>query len=262
MLIDTHCHIHDREKFPEPGVAVEEASRAGVERIVVVGVNPEDWENAIELAERFEQVFAIVGWHPNYTADYAPGSLNELVRIMAHPKVLALGEIGLDYHWSYSPRETQLRALRDQLELAADLGRPVVFHARDATTDLLDLLESGPAVQTLLHCFMGSEEDALRAAEMGSYFGIDGPITYKRSDELRRIAALLPPERLVLETDSPYLSPEPYRGKTNQPANLTWINLTLSQVLGMPSEACAEMTSANAVRFFGSRLAEPLSART
>lgn len=250
MLVDTHCHINDPEAFPDIVATLEEAREAGVERIIVVGVEPESCRRAIELAETFGGVFAIVGWHPNYTANYRPEALGELKDWLAHPKVLALGEIGLDFHWTYASLEQQQRALYDQLDLATELGLPVVFHCREAYDRLLTILESRPLRPYLFHCFAGDDADADRAKALDCYFGIDGPITYKKSSALREIVRTLPQNRIVVETDSPYLTPEPFRGKPNRPALVKVVSDALASVLGMTPEACAAMTTANAERFF------------
>ncbi|HEY0867736.1 MAG TPA: TatD family hydrolase [Fimbriimonas sp.] len=254
MLIDTHCHLHDVESFPDPGEEIRKAREAGVERIVVVGVQPSDWTAAVALADRHEEVYAVVGWHPNYTAAYERGSLEGLAEFLRHPKVLALGEIGLDYHWDYAPPSIQRQALDDQLELARDLSVPVVFHAREAYSDLLDALEAFGPHPFLLHCFAGEEEDARRGAALGCYFGIDGPLTYKKADDLRRIVGTLPRDRVVLETDSPYMAPVPFRGKKNTPAYVACVNQALARLWSVPAETSAQVTTENAIRFFGERL--------
>jgi TatD DNase family protein len=250
MLIDTHCHLNDADAFPDVEAELAACHAAGVERVVVVGTGPEDWARAIDLADRFEEVFAIVGWHPNYTADYDPATLDTLERQLAHPKVLALGEIGLDYHWDYAPRETQHRALRDQLALGKRLGKGIVFHAREAYADLLDVLEEEGPYAYLFHCFAGNAEEAARGVALGAFFGVDGPITYKKADELRSVIASIPHDRLVVETDAPYMSPVPFRGKPNRPANVAYVNAGLAATLGIGEAACAELTTANARRFF------------
>lgn len=261
MLIDTHCHLNDAKAFPDPAATIEMARESGVDRLIVIGTHPEDWKRAIDLAERFQEVFAVVGWHPNYTAEYEPSSLTELENLLAHPRVLALGEIGLDYHWDYAPRDIQFRALRDQLDLAVRLNTPVVFHAREAYSDLLDVLEARPAHPYLFHCFAGNAEEAQRAVVLDAYFGVDGPVTYPKAEELRSVLRTVPVERLVVETDSPYMSPMPFRGKPNQPAYVMHVNEGLAKACGMAHEEMAELTTANAVRFFGDRLAGAPSGR-
>lgn len=250
MLIDTHCHLNDENAFPDPSAAVAEAAGAGVTRVIVVGVNAEDSKRAIELAERFEGVYAIVGWHPNYTSAYTSEGLKEIAEMIEHPKVVALGEIGLDFHWQYATLAEQERALYDQLELAESAQAPVVFHCREAYDRLLTVLEGRTRLPYLFHCFAGNASDAQRAMALDCYFGIDGPLTYKKSSELREISKTLPRDRIVVETDSPYLSPEPFRGKPNKPANVAIVNSALASILGIGADECAAMTTANAERFF------------
>jgi TatD DNase family protein len=254
-MIDTHCHLNDEKAFPDPELIVDAAAGVGVDRLIAVGLDPANWLSAIKLADSFDNLFAIVGWHPNYTNDYSASSLPLLREALSHPKVVAMGEIGLDWYRDYATREQQFEALHDQLDLAQELSVPVVFHAREAYSDLLDVLEARPPHPYLFHCWAGNSVEAGRAVDLGAYFGIDGPITYKKSDSLREVVRQLPHDRLVLETDSPYLSPEPVRGKPNHPGNIPFINLALAAVLGATEAHCAEMTTANAERFFG--LARP-----
>jgi TatD DNase family protein len=164
---------------------------------------------------------------------------------------VALGEIGLDYHWDYATPDQQRIALLDQLELARKLAKPVVFHCRDAYPDLLTILEEQPTHRYLFHCFAGNQEDARRALALGAMFGVDGPITYKKADALREVIAMIPRDRLVLETDSPYMAPTPHRGKPNRPAFVPFVNEGLAATLGISQEECASLTTANAKRFFG-----------
>ena len=254
-MIDTHCHLHHPGYFDDPDAEVALAREAGVGRIVVIGVDPEDWPVAVAFAERHEGVFAAVGWHPNATAAYDPSRLPELTKWLRHPKVVALGEIGLDYHHDYAPVSIQHMALRDQLAIAEQYGKPVIFHARDAVSDLLDVLERRPTRPYLLHCFTGSAMEARRAARLGAIFGCDGPITYKSADELRRTFGILPLERVVLETDAPYLSPVPHRGKPNRPAYVPLIAQALAEVHGVEVAEVIRITTETAERFFG--LGEP-----
>jgi len=251
MLIDTHCHLNDAAAFPDPASVLEEAKQAGVTRVIVVGVDAADSQMAVDLAERFDSVYAVAGWHPNHSESYSAEGLRLIEAMLEHPKVVALGEIGLDFHWAYATRENQERALFDQLYLAGKASKPVVFHCREAYPALLDILERVEILPYLFHCFAGDEEDAKRAYRLGCYFGIDGPITYKKSTQLREIVQWLPRDRIVIETDSPYLSPEPLRGKPNNPANVALVNEALASTLGISADECATMTTANAERFFG-----------
>lgn len=249
-LIDTHCHLNVSEYFPDPEPFIKAAASVGVRRMVLVTLDVKGGPRAVELAERHEGLFAIVGHHPNYAADYSSDELGELERMLKHPKVVALGEIGLDYHWDHASKEQQLAALKDQLDLAASLGKPVVFHCREAYRDLLELLESRAELPYLFHCFSGDADDAKRALILGGYFGVDGPITYKSKAPFREFLSTLPRDRIVLETDSPYLTPEPHRGKSNQPAYLTFVNEALAKVWNVAAEESARITTSNAERFF------------
>ena len=251
-MIDTHCHLNDAEHFPDPSAAIREAKAAGVDKLIIIGVDLEAGRRAIEIAEANEGVYAAVGFHPNYTADYKPQDLEELRRLLAHSKVVGFGEIGLDFYRDTAPREQQYRALNDQLELALEMDLPVVFHCRQAYEELLALLEARPKhSRYLFHCFAGTERDAARAQALGSYFGVDGPVTYKTAGELRDALRTIPLNRLVLETDSPYLPPVPYRGKQNCPAYLRFINDALASTMGVLPDECEKVTTATAERLFG-----------
>lgn len=250
-LVDTHCHLNDRQAFEDPAAAVEEALAAGVARMVAVGVDSQTSRECLELADRFEPVYAAVGWHPNHASDYSPAGLREVEAMLGHPKCVALGETGLDYYRDHAPREAQARAFRDQLALAAAAGKPVVLHCRDAYADLLDILSDSEARRLVFHCFSGTAEDAARAVALGGFLGVDGPVTYKSAGPLRLTLAGVPRDRLLLETDAPWMAPEPHRGKRNRPAWLTLINEGLAQALGASPGECAAMTTANALQAFG-----------
>lgn len=294
MLIDTHCHLNLTEHFPDPSAEIEFARSMGVERLIVVGIDLPTSQIAIDLAERFEEVYAVAGIHPNHTADYTPALIPPLREMLAHPKVVALGEIGLDYHWDYATREQQYEALKAQLDLAEEQQTPIVFHCREAYEDLLDILESrlGPRVEypakgeseirmpplaapepestnstspnpqpksqnlkpkipkLLLHCFAGTPQDAQRAIALDCYFGVDGPLTYKNAQGLRDLVQTLPRNRVVIETDAPYLTPVPHRGKPNRPAYVAHVNSMLATLWQVSQEEAAEITTANAKSFF------------
>ena len=263
MLIDTHCHLNFPDKFPDPAATIAEAKVAGVEKFVVVGCDPESSQMALNLADEFEEIYAVVGWHPTYTSKYTRESLDLIEEMAQHPKVVAIGEIGLDFHWDYSTPAEQMVALIDQLDLAKKLDKPIVFHAREAYPALLDVLEARERQPCLLHCFAGDHRDAERAVALGSYFGVDGPLTYKKADDLRSVIASLPRDRVVIETDSPYLPPVPYRGKPNTPAYIVHINETLASLWGVTPSEAADMTTENAERYFSlKRAGIPYSKQT
>lgn len=252
MLIDTHCHLNLREKFSDPALAVAAALEAGVDRLIVVGIDEATSRYAVELTDRFVGVYACVGWHPTSTSGFQPDWLKPIEDLAAHPKVVAIGEIGLDSHWPDSPPSDQERALIAQLELAASLGKSVVYHCREAYSALLDLLEKRrqPGAQ-VLHCFSGDADAAIRAIALDLYFGVDGPVTYKSASDLREVLKSVPRDRLVLETDSPFLPPAPFRGKPNSPALLPFIARGLGEVLGLSDNEVEALTTANAERLFG-----------
>ncbi len=254
-MIDTHCHLNDQRAFPDVDAEIEEAKRCGVDKMIVVGVQPDEWASTVALSKTHHELFCILGWHPNHTADFDLTRLGELEGLLAGPKVLALGEIGLDYHWDYSPKEVQMEALRAQLDLAERIGLPVVFHAREAYSDLLDILERRPRRPYLFHCFAGDPDEANRAMQLDAYFGVDGPISYKKSDQLREIVRSLPRDRIVVETDAPYMAPVPHRGKPNRPAYVRHVAEALAIALGIGPEECEAVTTENAIRFFGPALA-------
>ena len=248
-LFDTHCHLNDAKAFPDPAAAIEEARRAGVDRLAIVGVDEESSRRALEIAESHDGVYAIVGWHPTSAASYT--GTRGIEEMLKSPKAVAVGEVGLDFYWDKSTPDEQYRCLSDHLDLAAQVGKPVVFHCRDANDELLTFLEGRAAHAYLFHCFSGDQSHAERAVALGAVLGVDGPITYPKNDALRAIFARVPRDRIVVETDSPYMSPVPYRGKPNRPAWVVNVNQALAGVLGVTAEECAELTTANAERFFG-----------
>jgi TatD DNase family protein len=249
-LTDTHCHLNLTESFPDPEPYFDRAFAAGVSTLMLVALDPQSGQRALDLAESHESVFAIVGRHPHYAQDAQPADLQRLREMLIHPKAVALGEIGLDFHWDYASPEQQQSVLIPQLDLAVEMDKPVVFHCRKAYAELLGILEKRPPHPYLFHCFAGTAEDAARAQTLDCYFGFDGPLTYKKSHELREIVRTLRPERIVLETDSPYMTPEPLRGKPNEPANLPLINAALAETLAMSPKESAHLTTQNARLFF------------
>jgi TatD DNase family protein len=256
MLVDTHCHLNLAGHFPDPASELEFALAQGVDRVIVVGIDLETSRIAVELAERFPGVYATVGIHPNSAAELVEGWEDRISEMLAHPKVVAIGEIGLDYHWDLATKEQQYATLEIQLDISEKHDCPVVFHCREAYDELLSVLKKRRTGRWLLHCFSGTSADADRAMRLGCYFGVDGPITYKSAGELREIVAKLPLDRVVVETDSPYLTPVPFRGKPNRPGYVTYVNGMLAAVWRTDAETMAARTTENAERFF-ERLALP-----
>lgn len=249
-LIDTHCHLNDAKAFLDPAAVIAAAASAGVDRLIVIGVDEDSSRRAVELADRFPGVYAVVGWHPTSAAQYSSEMLRAIEEMLSHPKVVAVGEIGLDFYWDKSTPDEQYRCLNDHLDLADSVGKPVVFHCREANDELLSVLEQRPVRPYLFHCFSGDASHAARAMKLDAYFGFDGPITYPKNDALRAIASSVPRKKLVIETDSPYMAPVPHRGKPNQPAWVAFVNDALASAIGVTPLECAQLTTANAERFF------------
>lgn len=247
-MIDTHCHLNFGDAFPDPSAAIERAKENDVRAFIVVGCDEATSRRALELAEEHDEVHACVGWHPNYAAGFDDAQIAVVRELASHPKAVAIGEVGLDYHWDHATPQQQRRCTLLQLQLAADLGMTVVFHCREAWDDLLDWLEANAPrpPRMVFHCFSGDEEHARRALALGGFLGVDGPLTYPKNDLLRSIVANAPRERVLIETDSPYLTPHPYRGKPNEPALLPLVNRALAEVLGIPADECAHLTTDNA----------------
>ena len=221
-LVDTHCHLDWNAFDPDRQAVIDRAVQAGVRRMITIGVDVASSRRAIEIAEQHEGVYAAVGVHPNDCAGFAAALLQEIRWLAQHPKVVAIGEIGLDYYWHKVDHETQARAFRAQLELAAEINKPVIIHSRDAAADVVAILEDftrhAARVNGTLHSYFDDLEIARRVFALGFYIGVTGPITFKKSDREREIIRQVPLDRLLLETDAPFLTPLPYRGKRNEPA--------------------------------------------
>jgi TatD DNase family protein len=251
MLVDTHCHL-DLDHFDADREAVMARAReAGVTRIMIPGIDLAASRRAVGLAEQYPEVYAAVGIDPNSSADFSAETLAELRDLAQHPKVKAVGEIGLDLHWKTVPLEQQQRALRAQLDLAAALDRPVIIHDREAHTEVMAVLrEQAPPAGLVLHAFSGDWAMAEEALAAGFYLGVDGPLTYKKNDDLRAIFARAPEARILIETDAPYLTPQPRRGQRNEPAFVRFVAEKLAEVRGGVLETLASALAANAARLF------------
>ena len=253
-LIDTHCHL-DFERFNEDREAVvERAIQTGVQRIIIPCLDLQNCTAVLKLAERFDQVYAAVGIHPNSTAKWDDSWISELRDHAQHEKVVAIGEIGLDNYWKKSPQTTQRWGLRAQLKLAAELKLPVIIHNREASEDVIRVLAESPLAGKeragVLHSFSGDWGTAHAAIQMGFYIGFTGPLTFKKADDLRWIAAKVPPERILIETDSPFLTPVPHRGKRNEPAYVSHVAAALAKIQNVDTAVAAHQTTENAIRLF------------
>lgn len=251
-IFDTHAH-YDAEQFDEDREAVLSslpASNVGL--VVNPGCDLPSSRKAVELAEQYDFLYAAVGIHPEECAGYTDGDLETLEQLARHPKVVAIGEIGLDYYWEENPpREFQQRVFRRQLELAQKLDLPVIIHDREAHGDSLAMVLEYPEVRGVFHCFSGSPEMAQELLKRGWYLGFDGPITFKNARRAPEVAAITPLDRMVIETDSPYLTPVPYRGKRNDSRYLPYVIEKLAEWKQVSPAEMERMTYENGLRLYG-----------
>jgi TatD DNase family protein len=253
--IDTHCHLTERYVDDDVETLVSEATEAGVSRIVNIGCGPtlDDCREAVNLAERFESVWATVGMHP-HEADGVDEQFFEGIRELAkHPKVVAIGETGLDYHYENSTRDNQRRSFRRHFELAREVNLPVVIHNRDSDEDCIDILNDVKPddVGGVVHCFSASWELARTALDHGFFLGFTGIATFNSAESVREVLRKAPNDRIVVETDSPFLAPVPHRGKRNRPKFVADVGRSVAETLGLSVEETAELTTRNACRLYG-----------
>lgn len=253
-LVDSHCHLDDRQFNDDRDAVIERARNAGVKYMLSIGTGdgPPDLRAAVRLADLYPFIFATAGIHPNDAPKADTKSFEDLERLLTHPKVIALGEIGLDYHWGVS-KEEQTPVFIRQLELAAANGLPVIIHTRDAWHDTMELLRTHwvhTGLTCIMHCFTGDEEQARECLEAGFFLAFGGVTTFPKASEVREAARISSTDRLLLETDSPYLAPVPRRGKRNEPAFLAYTARVVADVRGVEVEALAAQTTANFERIF------------
>lgn len=253
MLIDHHCHI-DRPEFAKDldGV-VARAGAAGVGILVNISTRIRKLDHLLSVVERFPNVYGTVGTHPHYAHEELDIAPSELVRLSRHPRIVGIGEAGLDYYYKHSTPEAQAEGFRNHIAAARETGLPLEIHTRDADGDTIRILEeehAKGAFPAILHCFTGGRELALRAVDLGLYVSFSGVVTFKKSDALRAIAAEVPLERLLVETDAPYLAPEPFRGKGNEPAFVVHTAAALAKVRGLTLPELAGATTENFFRIY------------
>ena len=252
-LVDSHCHLDDSKFDADREQAIERALAAGVTRMLAIGTGdgPPDLRTAIRQAERYPFMFATIGVHPHDASKATPETFAELRDLAAHPKVLAVGEIGLDYHYDFSPREVQRAVFQHQLQIAAESGKPIVIHTREAWADTVAILRERWQGAGIMHCFTGGEEQAREALALGFHLSFGGVLTFPKAEAVRQAARITPEDRLLVETDCPYLAPVPHRGKRNEPSFLVETLRRLAEVRGRTLEEMGELTAANFERLFG-----------
>jgi len=252
-LVDTHAHL-DQDRFDsDRNEVIQRAVESGIEAIVVVGVTAQSSGDVVRLAADHRTLFAAVGIQPNYTAEAQPGDWDRIVALASEPKVVALGETGLDCYWDNAPLATQQDYFDRHLRLAQQLDLPFIVHTRESDVHVLEMLRAarqrGP-LRGVMHSFTGSASTAAECVELGMHISFAGMVTFKKSDELRAVAAQIPPNRILVETDSPYLSPEPFRGRRNEPAHVRYTAQCLAAARGQSIEDFAAQTTANAHSLF------------
>ena len=247
MIIDTHAHLNTEAFESELDATIERASLADVKQIIVIGMNPKANVRALELASR-ENLYATIGLHPS---DVSEGLDIETIKQQSkHPKVVAIGEIGIDLYWVKDNLDLQVQVFKKQLELAIELDLPVVVHMRESAKEIYEVVKNYPNLNGVMHCFSASLEWAMKFIELGFYIGIGGPVTFKNNLEAKQVATHIPLDRLLVETDSPYLAPVPYRGKQNEPAYTKLVVEEIAKLREITIEEVSTMTTQNAQRLF------------
>ena len=265
MLIDSHCHLDFPDFAAELDDVVARAEAVGVRRMITISTRVSAFARIAAIAERYERVFCTVGTHPHHAHTEPEASVEELVALSAHPKCVGIGEAGLDYHYDKAPRDVAARVFRTHIAAARLAGLPLVIHARDADEDMAAILQDEMAkgrFAAVLHCFTSSRRLAEIGLGLGLYVSFSGVLTFKNSEELRAVACDVPFDRLLVETDAPYLAPVPYRGKRNEPAYVAHTAAVLAQVKDVSQAEIGAITAANAFRLFAKMPAEVPSPAT
>ncbi|MED3762083.1 TatD family hydrolase [Peribacillus frigoritolerans] len=253
MLFDTHVHVNAEQFNEDLEDVIERAKEAGVDNMVVVGFDRPTIIRAMELIETYDFMYAAVGWHPVDAIDMTEDDLQWIEELSNHPKVVAIGEMGLDYHWDKSPKDVQMEVFRKQIRLAKKVGLPIIIHNREATADIVNILkeEEASRVGGIMHCFSGSAETALECINMNFYISLGGPVTFKNAKKPKEVVAAVPLDRLLIETDCPYLAPHPYRGKRNEPSYVKLVAEQIAEIKQLTIEEVSQATTENAKKLFG-----------
>ncbi|WP_019536499.1 TatD family hydrolase [Paenibacillus ginsengihumi] len=253
MLIDSHAHLNVRAFDDDRQDVIRRAREHGIGRIINIGFNRETIPGSIALAEQHDFIYSTVGWHPTDAAFMTADDLDWIESLCRHEKVVAIGEIGLDYYWDTSPKDVQMKVFREQIRLARKLGMPIVIHNRDAHQDIVQVLreEKAADVGGVMHCFSGSWETAKLCLDMNFYISFGGPITFKNARQPKEVLSRVPMERLLIETDAPYLTPHPFRGKRNESAHVKLVAEAAAEIKGISFDELAQVTTDNATKLFG-----------
>ncbi|WP_436374392.1 TatD family hydrolase [Cytobacillus sp. BC1816] len=253
MFFDTHAHLNAEQYNEDLQEVIDRALNEGISNIVVVGFDRPTIEKAMELTEKYDFIYTSVGWHPVDAIDMTEDDLQWIEELSSHPKVVALGEMGLDYYWDKSPKDIQQEVFRKQIRLAKKVKLPIVIHNRDATADIVEILkeEGAGEVGGIMHCFSGSAEIAKECVDMNFFISLGGPVTFKNAKKPKEVADVIPLEKLLIETDCPYLTPHPFRGKRNEPSYVKLVAEQIAEIKGLSVEEVAQATTENAKKLFG-----------
>lgn len=253
MFFDTHAHLNAEQYNEDLQEVIDRAQNEGISNIVVVGFDRPTIEKAMELTEKYDFIYASVGWHPVDAIDMTEDDLQWIEELSSHPKVVALGEMGLDYYWDKSPKDIQQEVFRKQIRLAKKVKLPIVIHNREATADIVEILkeEGAGEVGGIMHCFSGSPEIAKECVDMNFFISLGGPVTFKNAKKPKEVADVIPLEKLLIETDCPYLTPHPFRGKRNEPSYVKLVAEQIAEIKGLSVEEVAKATTENAKKLFG-----------
>lgn len=252
MLFDTHAHLNAEQYNEDLEQVIERAKSEKVEKIVVVGFDRPTITRAMELIEEYDFIYAAIGWHPVDAIDMTDEDLAWIKDLSQHEKVVAIGEMGLDYYWDKSPKDVQKEVFRRQIALAKEVKLPIVIHNRDATEDVVTILKEEGAAEVggIMHCFTGSLEIAKACMEMNFYISFGGPVTFKNAKKPKEVVKEIPSDKLLIETDCPYLTPVPFRGKRNEPSYVKYIAEQIAELREISFEELAELTTKNAKKVF------------
>lgn len=253
MLFDTHVHLNAQQFMEDREEVIKRAFDTGVNYMVVVGFDTETIPLAIEIAESHDNIYAAIGWHPVDAIDMKDEDLSWIEELSSHPKVVALGEMGLDYHWDKSPKDIQKEAFRKQIHLAKKVNLPIIIHNREATEDIIEILQEEDAKEVggIMHCYNDSIKYIEACLDMNFYISFGGTVTFKNAPLPQEAALGVPDNRLLIETDAPFLAPHPNRGKRNEPAYVKLVAEKLAELKGVSYEELSNLTTQNALRFFG-----------
>ena len=252
MLVDSHAHLDDKRFNRDRDMIIKNLNSNGIESVVNIGADLKTSKASVELADKYENIYAVVGVHPHSASEVTEESLDKLREFSKNPKVVAIGEIGLDYYYDNSPRDLQRKWFKEQLKLAKELKLPVVIHSRDATQETFDLIKEAQdgKLRGVMHCYSSSLEMALEYIKLGFYISLGGPVTFKNAKTPKEVAEAIPLEKLLIETDGPYLTPVPYRGKRNEPMFVKYVAEEIARIRNLDLGQVIEATNKNTKELF------------